>query len=89
MPLTKRKKQIAIKKGQVHDKDTGSPEVQIAIISKRIAELEGHFKKHKKDLHSKRGLLKMVADRRKHLKYLEKKSKKRHTALVKKLGLKK
>ena len=70
--LTVKKKQNIIKKSQIHDTDTGSPEVQIAILSKRIDELAGHLKEHKKDNHSRRGLIKMVADRRKHLKHLEK-----------------
>lgn len=86
--LTTKKKQAIIKKNQVHDKDTGSPEVQVAMLSKKIDELATHLKKHKKDNHSRRGLIKMVADRRTHLKYLERKSKPRHEALVKKLELK-
>jgi len=70
--LTTKKKQNIIKKSQRHDKDTGSPDVQIAILSKRIEELADHLKDHKKDNHSRRGLIKMVADRRNHLKFLEK-----------------
>lgn len=87
--LTKRKKVNAIKDVQLHGEDTGSPEAQVAILSKRINELTVHLKKNHKDNHSRRGLLQMVADRRKHLKYLEKKSKQRYSALVKQLGLKK
>lgn len=87
--LTKRKKEKIIKDSAVHDKDTGSPEVQIAILSKRIDDLANHLKKNLKDKHSRRGLLQMVADRRTHLKYLEGKDKKRYSAIVKKLGLKK
>ena len=87
--LTKRKKQNAIKGIKRHDDDTGSPEVQIALLSKRIDELTLHLKKHAKDTHSRRGLLQMVADRRAHLKYLEKKDKRRYNALLKKIGLKK
>lgn len=87
--LTKTKKTKVIKEVQVHDKDTGSPEVQIAILSKRIDELASHLKKNAKDNHSRRGLLQMVADRKKHLKYLEKKNPKRYNSLSKKLGLKK
>jgi small subunit ribosomal protein S15 len=83
--LTTKKKQNIIKKNQLHDKDTGSPEVQIAILSKRIDELASHLKEHKKDNHSRRGLIKMVSDRRKHLKYLEKTDKKRHDSEVKKI----
>ncbi len=74
---------------QVHDTDTGSPEVQVAILTKRIDELASHLKKNSKDNHSRRGLLQMVADRKAHMKYLEKKNLKRYNALVKKLGLKK
>ena len=87
--LTKRKKTAVIKESAIHDKDTGSPEVQVAILSKKIDELANHLKKHLKDKHSRRGLLQMVADRRTHLKYLESKDKKRYTQLVKKLDLKK
>lgn len=87
--LTKQKKTKTIKESSVHDKDTGSPEVQIALLTKRIDELTSHLKKHLKDKHSRRGLLQMVADRRTHLKYLEGKDKKRYSAIVKKLGLKK
>jgi small subunit ribosomal protein S15 len=83
--LTTKKKQNIIKKNQLHDKDTGSPEVQVAILSKRIDELAGHLKEHKKDNHSRRGLIKMVADRRNHLKYLEKVSKERYTSIAKKI----
>jgi small subunit ribosomal protein S15 len=87
--LTKTKKSKIMKDVQVHETDTGSPEVQIAILSKRIDELATHLKKNTKDNHSRRGLLQMVADRKSHMKYLEKKSIKRYNALVKKVGLKK
>jgi small subunit ribosomal protein S15 len=70
--LTSKKKQGIIKKHQAHDKDTGSPKVQIAVMTERIDKLADHLKKHKKDNHSRRGLIKMVADRRGHLKQLEK-----------------
>jgi small subunit ribosomal protein S15 len=85
--LATKKKQAVIKKHQVHDKDTGSPEVQVAVISVQITELAKHLKKHKKDNHSRRGLIKMVADRRKHLKYLERTNKTRYNAVMKKLDL--
>ena len=85
--LTKTKKAKIIKEVAVHDKDTGSTEVQVAVLTKRIAELASHLKKNPKDNHSRRGLLGMVADRRTHLKYLEKKAPKRYAALVKKLDL--
>ncbi len=86
--LTKRKKQAAIKTAQIHDKDTGSSEAQVAILSKKIEELTSHLKAHKGDKHSRRGLIQMVADRRSHLKYLEKNLPSRYAALTKKLGLK-
>ncbi len=85
--LTTKKKSLVIKKSQIHDKDTGSPEVQVAILSRSIDDLANHLKKHKKDNHSRRGLIKMVADRRGHLKYLERKDKVRFAALTKKLKL--
>jgi small subunit ribosomal protein S15 len=85
--LAKAKKQKVIKRAQTHEKDTGSAEVQVAVLSTQIDELAKHLKKHKKDNHSRRGLIKMVADRRAHLKYLERKDKPRHDALVKKMEL--
>ncbi len=85
--LTKTKKTKVIKEVAAHDTDTGSTEVQVAVLTKRIDELALHLKKNPKDNHSRRGLLGMVADRRTHLKYLEKKAPKRYSALVKKLGL--
>lgn len=87
--LTKRKKANAIKDTKRHEHDTGSPEVQVSLLTKQIDELSTHLKKHKKDLHSRRGLLSMVADRRKHLKYLERTNKRAYNSLTKKLGLKK
>ncbi len=87
--LTKTKKSKIVKDVQVHATDTGSPEVQIAILTKRIDDLASHLKKNTKDNHSRRGLLQMVADRKSQMKYLEKKSPKRYNALVKKVGLKK
>lgn len=86
--LTKRKKQNAIKEARRHDSDTGSPEVQISMLTKRIDELSTHLKKNKNDIHSRRGLLQLVADRRKHLKYLERTNIKHYVSLTKKLGLK-
>jgi len=87
--LTKRKKAAVIKESAIHESDTGSAEVQVAILTKRIDELANHLKKHTKDKHSRRGLLQMVADRRTHLKYLENNNKKRYNSIVKKLNLKK
>ena len=87
--LTKQKKVNVAKKVRRHDEDSGSPEVQVAVISRRIDELSDHLKKNNKDKHSRRGLLGLVADRRRHLKYLEKNNKRAYNALIKKLGLKK
>jgi small subunit ribosomal protein S15 len=87
--LTKTKKAKVIEKVKIHDKDTGSPEVQVSILTKRIDELASHLKKNPKDNHSRRGLLQMVSDRKAMMKYLEKKSPKRYSSLLKKLDLKK
>ena len=87
--LTTRQKTRIIKETAVHDSDTGSPEVQIALLSKRINELSDHLKKHKKDNHSRRGLLGMVADRQTHLAYLKKNHPRRYSTIIKKLELKK
>ena len=86
--LTTKKKAAVVKSAARHDADTGSPDVQVAILTKRIDELTKHLKKNAKDFHSRRGLLQMVADRRAHLRYLEKNDKRRYNALIKKLGLK-
>ena len=85
--LATKKKQAVIKKNRIHETVTGSPEVQAAALSTQIDALAKHLKKHKKDNHSRRGLIKMVADRRTHLKYLERKSKPRYAALMKKMDL--
>lgn len=85
--LATKKKQAVIKKNQTHEKDTGSPEVQVAVLTTKIDELAKHLKKHKKDNSSRRGLIKMVADRRTHLKFLERKDKTRYNSLLKKLDL--
>lgn len=87
--LTKRKKENAVKDVRRHDTDTGSPEAQVAILTKQIDELTKHLKKNQKDFHSRRGLLQMVADRRSHLVYLARKDEKAYKALIKKLDLKK
>lgn len=89
MSLSKQKKANTIKEVKRHDADTGSPEAQVALLTRQINELAKHLTKHKKDFHSRRGLLQMVANRRKHLKYLERKDAKAHGSLIKKLGLKK
>ncbi len=86
--LTKRVKTAVIKNTAMHDTDTGSAAVQVGILSRKIEELTRHLKKNQKDFHSRRGLLQMVADRRTHLRYLEKNNKRQYSAVVKKLGLK-
>jgi small subunit ribosomal protein S15 len=87
--LTTKKKAAVIKAAARHDTDTGSADVQVAILTRRIEDLTKHLKKNAKDIHSRRGLLQMVADRRTHLHYLETNDKRRYNAVVKKLGLKK
>lgn len=87
--LTKTKKLRVIKEAATHDKDTGSSEVQIALLTKKIEALASHLKKNAKDKHSRRGLLSMVADRQTHLKYLEKSDVKRYNAIARKLDIKK
>ena len=87
--LTTKKKATIIKNIDRHDTDTGSPDVQVALLSKKIDELAKHLKKNPKDFHSRRGLLQMVSDRRSHLRYLETNNKRGYNALIKKLGLKK
>jgi len=86
--LSKRIKENVMKPVKRHDTDTGSPEAQVALLTRQIEELSNHLRKHKKDFHSRRGLLQLVADRRKHLKYLERKDTKAYEALIAKLGLK-
>ncbi|WP_304616817.1 30S ribosomal protein S15 [Paracoccus sp. (in: a-proteobacteria)] len=87
MSITVEEKARVIKEFGTKEGDTGSPEVQVAILSSRIATLTEHFKTHKKDNHSRRGLLKLVAQRRKLLDYLKAKEEARYTALIAKLGL--
>ena len=87
--LNKEVKQGVFVEYKIHDTDTGSPEVQIAILTKRINELTDHMKKNPNDRHSGRGLLKMVGKRRNLLGYLQKKDIERYRAIVKKLGLRK
>lgn len=87
MALTSDKKQDIIEKFKLHEQDTGSPEVQIAILTERINYLTEHLKEHKKDHHSRRGLLKMVGRRRGLLNYLKEKDIERYRNLVDKLGL--
>jgi len=87
--LEPEQKQEIVKKFQKHPKDTGSPEVQIALLTARINHLTEHFKSHPKDHHSRRGLLKMVGKRRKLLEYLKREDFERYQKVVKELGLRK
>ncbi|GIQ68594.1 30S ribosomal protein S15 [Xylanibacillus composti] len=87
MALTQERKQQLISEYKVHESDTGSPEVQIAILTENIQNLTEHLREHKKDHHSRRGLLKMVGQRRKLLAYLKNKDVKRYGALIERLGL--
>ena len=87
MPTSKEVKEEVVNDFKQHDSDTGSSQVQVALLTKRINELTEHFKLHKKDNHSRRGLLKMVARRRKLLDYLKRKNIAEYHAIIKKLGL--
>ena len=87
--LLKDEKFAVIEANRTHENDTGSPEVQIAILTKRINDLTEHLKEHKKDHHSRRGLLKMVGHRRNLLNYLMKKDIERYRAIIAKLGIRK
>jgi small subunit ribosomal protein S15 len=89
MVMTQERKQELISTFKADDKDTGSPEVQIALLSERIRTLTDHLRTHKKDHHSRRGLLKMVARRSKLLKYLRKKDVERYRSIVSRLQLRK
>ncbi|TGY88844.1 30S ribosomal protein S15 [Marinicauda algicola] len=87
MSITAERKAELIKEHARDENDTGSPEVQIAVLTERIANLTEHFKTHKKDNHSRRGLLKLVSQRRRLLDYLARIDRDRYTALIEKLGL--
>ncbi len=87
--LLSEEKQKIIKKFAINKADTGSSEVQVAILTERITGLKGHFKEHKKDNHSRRGLLQMVSQRRRHLKYLKENKLEAYKDLIGKLGLRK
>lgn len=89
MVLQKVQKQNVIKTFKTHEKDTGSPQVQIAILTERINSLTEHFKVHKKDHHSRQGLLKLVNKRRRLLEYLKKEDKEGYEGIIKKLNLRK
>jgi small subunit ribosomal protein S15 len=87
MSITAERKTEVIKENARAEKDTGSPEVQVAILTERITNLTGHFKTHVKDNHSRRGLLKMVSQRRTLLDYVKRKDEARYKALIAKLGI--
>jgi len=87
--IKKEKKSKLMKDFGVHEKDTGSADVQIALLSEEIDSLVSHLKDHPKDIHSKRGLIRMVVKRKKLLAYLQKENEKRYKEVIKKLGLKK
>ncbi len=89
MAIDKAQKQTIINEFKLHENDTGSPEVQIALLSKRINYLTDHFKIHKKDHHSRRGLLKLVSQRRKLLDYLKRLDRERYERLINRLELRK
>jgi len=87
MAITQERKNEIINEFKVHESDTGSPEVQVAVLTEEITKLNEHLRVHKKDHHSRRGLLKMVGKRRNLLNYLRKKDVTRYRELIKKLGL--
>ena len=87
MALQSEKKAKIIKSNQIHSGDTGSPEVQISLLTERIAKLSDHLKTHKKDNHSRRGLLQMVNKRRRLLAYLKKRDEERYNSLIEKLDI--
>lgn len=89
MPLTREKVVEIVDGYRRHETDTGSPEVQVALLSERIAYLTGHFKIHAKDHHSRRGLLKLVGQRRRLLDYLKSKDVDRYRAVIERLGIRK
>jgi len=89
LALAQERKQEIIKEYRLHEQDTGSPEVQVAILTERINALSEHLKVHKKDFHSRRGLLKMVGQRRALLNYLREREPHRYRQLIEKLGLRK
>ncbi len=89
MPLTKQEKEKVIKKFGKNDKDTGATEVQIALLTQRIIELTEHFKENKKDHNSRRGLMKLVGQRRRLLKYLQREDQERYKKVLKSLKLRK
>ena len=89
MSLAAQAKKAVVDKYKQHEGDTGSPEVQVALLTERLKQLDEHFKTHAKDFHSRRGLLKIVGQRRRMLEYLRTKSPDRYAKLVKDLGIRK
>lgn len=89
MSLEKEEKERIIREFRIHDNDSGSPEVQIALLTERIKRLTEHFKVHKKDFHSRRGMMMLIGQRRRLLNYLKKTDFNRYREVVKKLGLRK
>ncbi len=89
MVLDREAKRAVIREFRLHDRDTGSPEVQVAILTRRIEDLTRHFGEHKKDHHSRRGLLKLVGARRRHLNYMKAQDVVRYRDLIERLGLRK
>jgi len=89
MALTPKEKSRIIKEVGISEKDTGSAEVQVALLTKEIDKLASHLKKHSQDIHSRRGLIKMIIKRKKLLTYLKKESEEKYAELIKKIGLKK
>ena len=89
MALTKSEKDAIVQEYHIHDKDTGSPEVQIALLTRRIDQLVEHLKAHKHDEHSRLGLIKLVGRRKRHLNYLSRKDPARYRDVVARLGLRK
>ncbi len=87
MSITAGRKEALIKEYAVNDGDTGSPEVQVAVLTERITNLTDHFKTHKKDNHSRRGLLKMVSQRRRHLDYIKSRDVTKYQDIIKRLGI--
>jgi len=89
MSLSATRKQAIVDESRVHDADTGSPEVQVSILTQRIADMTEHMREHKHDFHSRRGLVKMVSRRNRLLRYLQRKDYDRYQSLIKRLGLRK
>ena len=89
MPLTSERKGAIIQDFRRHEQDSGSPEVQVAVLSERISHLTDHLKTHRKDHHTRRGLLKLVGQRRRLLDYLKQKDTERYAELIRRLGIRK